>query len=59
MPHKHPENRVYTVMSGVFCVGLGEQCDGSKFEGWRTRLAASSFCPAIRRTSTGLKAANT
>jgi quercetin dioxygenase-like cupin family protein len=27
MPHRHPEDRVYTVMSGVFYVGLGEQFD--------------------------------
>jgi quercetin dioxygenase-like cupin family protein len=30
MPHKHPEDRVYTVMSGVFYVGLGEQFDESQ-----------------------------
>ena len=30
MPHKHPEDRIYTVMSGVFCIGLGEQFDGDK-----------------------------
>ena len=24
MPHKHPEDRIYTVMSGVFYIGLGE-----------------------------------
>src|SRR5580704_14991930 len=24
MPHKHPEDRVYTVISGVFYIGLGE-----------------------------------
>jgi hypothetical protein len=24
MPHRHPEDRVYTVMSGVFYIGLGE-----------------------------------
>jgi quercetin dioxygenase-like cupin family protein len=23
MPHRHPEDRVYTVVSGVFYVGLG------------------------------------
>jgi hypothetical protein len=23
MPHKHPEDRIYTVMSGVFYIGLG------------------------------------
>jgi quercetin dioxygenase-like cupin family protein len=28
MPHKHPEDRIYTVMSGVFYVGLGELFDG-------------------------------
>jgi len=27
MPHKHPEDRVYTVMSGVFYSGLGEKFD--------------------------------
>jgi hypothetical protein len=25
MPHRHPEDRIYTVMSGVFYIGLGEQ----------------------------------
>lgn len=25
MPHKHPEDRVYTVISGVFYIGLGEE----------------------------------
>jgi quercetin dioxygenase-like cupin family protein len=25
MPHKHPEDRVYTVISGVFYIGLGER----------------------------------
>lgn len=30
MPHKHPEDRVYTVMSGVFYIGLGETFDGDK-----------------------------
>ncbi len=30
MPHKHPEDRVYTVLSGVFYIGLGEQFDESK-----------------------------
>jgi quercetin dioxygenase-like cupin family protein len=28
MPHKHPEDRIYTVMSGVFYIGLGEKFDG-------------------------------
>jgi len=30
MPHKHPEDRIYTVMSGVFYIGLGEVFDESK-----------------------------
>jgi quercetin dioxygenase-like cupin family protein len=27
MPHRHREDRVYTVMSGVFYIGVGEQFD--------------------------------
>jgi hypothetical protein len=27
MPHVHPEDRVYTVISGVFYIGLGEEFD--------------------------------
>ena len=27
MPHRHPENRIYTVMSGVFYVGVGDKFD--------------------------------
>jgi hypothetical protein len=27
MPHRHPESRVYTVISGVFYIGLGERFD--------------------------------
>ncbi|HEY2265420.1 MAG TPA: cupin domain-containing protein [Streptosporangiaceae bacterium] len=27
MPHRHHEDRVYTVMSGVFYIGLGEHFD--------------------------------
>jgi quercetin dioxygenase-like cupin family protein len=32
MPHRHPEDRIYTVMSGVFYIGLGEQFDGDKVQ---------------------------
>jgi quercetin dioxygenase-like cupin family protein len=32
MPHKHPEDRIYTVMSGVFYIGLGERFDGDKVQ---------------------------
>jgi quercetin dioxygenase-like cupin family protein len=30
MPHQHPEDRVYTVISGVFYIGLGETFDETK-----------------------------
>jgi quercetin dioxygenase-like cupin family protein len=29
MPHKHPEDRIYTVISGVFYVGRGSSFDAS------------------------------
>ena len=29
-PHRHPEDRIYTVISGVFYIGLGEVFDESK-----------------------------
>ena len=32
MPHKDPEDRVYTVISGVFYIGLGDQFDPEKLE---------------------------
>ena len=32
MPHRHPEDRIYTVMSGVFYIGLGEGFDAAKME---------------------------
>ena len=30
MPHRHPEDRVYTVISGIFYIGLGDQFDAEK-----------------------------
>jgi quercetin dioxygenase-like cupin family protein len=27
MPHRHPEDRIYTVISGVFYIGFGEKFD--------------------------------
>jgi quercetin dioxygenase-like cupin family protein len=30
MPHRHQEDRVYTVISGVFYIGLGDQFDESE-----------------------------
>jgi quercetin dioxygenase-like cupin family protein len=32
MPHRHPEDRIYTVMSGVFYIGRGENFDDNKLE---------------------------
>jgi len=34
MPHRHPEDRIYTVMSGVFYIGLGEQFVGEKVKAY-------------------------
>jgi quercetin dioxygenase-like cupin family protein len=34
MPHRHQEDRVYTVMSGVFYIGLGEQFDETDLEAY-------------------------
>jgi quercetin dioxygenase-like cupin family protein len=34
MPHRHPEDRVYTIISGVFYIGLGEQFDSEKLEAY-------------------------
>ena len=34
MPHRHPEDRVYTVISGVFYIGLGEQLNPEKLEAY-------------------------
>lgn len=30
MPHRHPEDRTYTVSSGIFYIGLGDQFDADK-----------------------------
>jgi quercetin dioxygenase-like cupin family protein len=34
MPHRHPEDRIYTVMSGVFYIGLGDKFDGDKVKAY-------------------------
>ena len=34
MPHKHPEDRVYTVISGVFYIGLGDEFDADKLNAY-------------------------
>jgi hypothetical protein len=34
MPHKHPEDRIYTVISGVFYIGRGDEFDSDKLEAY-------------------------
>jgi quercetin dioxygenase-like cupin family protein len=34
MPHRHPEDRTYTVISGVFYIGLGDQFDAEKLQAY-------------------------
>jgi quercetin dioxygenase-like cupin family protein len=34
MPHRHPEDRIYTVISGVFYIGLGEQFDPDRLKAY-------------------------
>jgi len=34
MPHRHPEDRVYTVMSGVFYIGLGDRFDADTLQAY-------------------------
>ena len=34
MPHRHAENRIYTVISGVFYIGLGDKFDADKLEAY-------------------------
>jgi quercetin dioxygenase-like cupin family protein len=34
MPHKHPEDRIYTVISGVFYIGVGAEFDANKLKAY-------------------------
>jgi quercetin dioxygenase-like cupin family protein len=34
MPHRHSEDRIYTVISGVFYIGLGDELDAGKLEAY-------------------------
>jgi quercetin dioxygenase-like cupin family protein len=34
MPHKHPEDRIYTIISGVFYIGLGVEFDGDEVKAY-------------------------
>ena len=33
-PHEHPEDRVYTVISGVFYIGLGSRFDDEQLQAY-------------------------
>jgi quercetin dioxygenase-like cupin family protein len=34
MPHSHPEDRMYTVISGIFYIGLGDKFDAGKLQAY-------------------------
>ena len=34
MSHRHPEDRVYTIISGVFYIGRGDRFDGDKVQAY-------------------------
>src|ERR1700722_10244424 len=34
MPHTHPEDRVYTIISGVFYIGLGDRFDADELQAY-------------------------
>jgi len=34
MPHRHREDRIFTVLSGVFYIGLGERFDDNELEAY-------------------------
>ena len=34
MPHRHREDRVYTVISGIFYIGLGDRFDAGKLQAY-------------------------
>ena len=34
LPHRHPEDRVYTVISGVFYIGLGDRFDADSLKAY-------------------------
>jgi quercetin dioxygenase-like cupin family protein len=34
MPHQHPEDRVYTVLSGVFYIGLGDRFNADELKAY-------------------------
>lgn len=34
MPHMHPEDRVYTVLSGIFYIGLGDRFEADELQAY-------------------------
>ena len=34
MPHRHSEDRIYTVISGVFYIGLGDEFDADRLDAY-------------------------
>ncbi len=34
MPHEHPEDRIYTVISGIFYIGIGDRFDDDALEAY-------------------------
>jgi quercetin dioxygenase-like cupin family protein len=34
LPHTHPEDRIYTVISGVFYIGFGREFDPKKLQAY-------------------------
>jgi quercetin dioxygenase-like cupin family protein len=34
MPHRHPEDRMYTVISGIFYIGLGDSFEAEKLQAY-------------------------
>ena len=34
MPHTHPEDRIYTVISGIFYIGIGKEFDADKLKAY-------------------------
>jgi hypothetical protein len=57
MPHTHPEDRIYTVISGVFYIGLGDRFDGDQVNAYPP--GAVIVLPGAHRTSIGLNPAST
>ena len=57
MPHRHPEDRIYTVISGIFYIGLGDHFDNEKLLAYPP--GAVIILRATHPTSTGRSPATT